>query len=281
VTSQPLADPVAEAKRLIGLAQTRGLVLRALGGVAVCLQAPEGNLRLPRLVKDIDLAAVKGSHKNTIKVVLEAGYLADEMFNALRGSRRLLFGDPVNGRHLDVFVGGFSMCHEIPLTSRLDRDALTIPREELVLSKLQIVQLTENDQSDIFNLFFHNEVSTAEVGTAKVGTAEVSTAKVGTAKIITSGDDGRPAAISASFIAALCAGDWGLWRTCQLNIGRSLESLGTSALEPEERAVVAERLEALRDRIEAEPKPLKWRMRNQVGDRVRWYNEPEEEAAGT
>ena len=129
VTSQPLAEPVAEARRLIGLAAQRGLVLRALGGVAVCLRVPDGAPRLPRKVKDIDLAAVKGTHKATIKVVLEAGYVADEMFNALRGSRRLLFGDPANGRHLDVFVGEFSMCHVLPLTARLDRDPLTVPRK--------------------------------------------------------------------------------------------------------------------------------------------------------
>jgi hypothetical protein len=249
---QPLADPVLEAQRLIGLAQPRDLVLRALGGVAICLQAPDGHPRLARTVRDIDLAAVKGSHKLTIKVVLEAGYVADEMFNALRGSRRLLFGDPTNGRHLDVFVGEFSMCHDLPLTARLDRDPLTVPKEELLLSKLQIVELTENDQSDLHNLLFHNEVA-LETDTSDPG-------------------------ISAAFIAGLCASDWGLWRTCQLNIERSLANLAKSELEPDERALVTARLEALRDRIEAEPKPLKWRMRNQVGDRVRWYNEPEEEA---
>jgi hypothetical protein len=239
-----LSDPIAEAQRLIALAQSRGLVLRALGGVAVCLQAPGARPRLTRVVKDIDLAAVKGSHKATIKVMLEAGYEADEMFNALRGSRRLLFGDPRSGRHLDVFVGEFSMCHDLPLTARLDREQLTVPREELLLSKLQIIKLTENDQGDIFNLLFHNEVD-------------------------------------ASFVARLCAGDWGLWRTCSLNLERSLGNLESSALEYSEREVVAGRLTALRDRINAEPKPMKWRMRDRVGDRVRWYNEPEEEAPGT
>jgi hypothetical protein len=249
---RPLADPVAEARRLIGLAQERGLVLRALGGVAVCLQAPDGQPRISRRAKDIDLAVAKGRHKNTIKVVLEAGYVADEMFNALRGSRRLLFGDPVNNRHLDVFVGEFALCHDIPLTARLDRRELTVPLEELLLTKLQIVELTENDQNDIYNMLFHNDMS----------------------------EDGATG-VSAAFIARLCAAYWGLWRTCSMNIERSLTNLDKSALEPDERALVAARLARLRDRIDAEPKPLKWRMRNQVGDRVRWYNEPEEEAAGT
>jgi hypothetical protein len=43
---------------------------------------------------------------------------------------------------------------------------------------------------------------------------------------------------------------------------------------------VAGRLQRLRAQIDAEPKTMKWRIRNQVGDRVRWYAEPEEEPAG-
>ncbi len=256
--NQPLADPVAEAQRLIGLAQSQGVLLRALGGVAVRLQAPDGRPRLARTVKDIDLAAVKGSSKAAASVVRNAGYLADEMFNALRGSRRLLFGDPNNGRHLDVFIGEFSMCHDLPLTARLDREPLTVPREELLLSKLQIIELTDNDQGDIFNLLFHNDVTADNEQSSHDTTA-----------------------ISAGFIAALCASDWGLWRTCQLNIGRSLTNLDKSDLDQAERQFVAARLSRLKDRLDAEPKSVKWRMRDRVGDRVRWYNEPEEEAAGT
>jgi hypothetical protein len=254
---RPLADPVAEARRLIELAGTSGLVLRALGGVAIRLQAPDARPRLERPLKDIDLAVAKGGSKPTVKVMLAAGYIADEMFNALRGSRRLLFHDLANARHLDVFVGEFSMCHELPLTARLNRDPLTVPREELLLSKFQIVELTANDQSDVYNLLFHNDVVDSDAA-AETG-----------------------AGISASFIAALCAGDWGLWRTCTMNITRSLENLDSSDLAPEEQKVVAGRLESLRDAIEAAPKGRRWRMRNQVGDRVRWYDEPEEEAAGT
>jgi hypothetical protein len=250
MTSAPLADPIAEARRLIELGEADGLVLRALGGVAICLQAPDGHPRLPRRAKDIDLAAAKGASKRAARLMVQAGYAADEMFNALRGSRRLLFADPGNGRHLDVFIGEFSMCHDIPMTARLGREPLTVPREELLLSKLQIVELTANDQADIYNLLFHNEV----------------------------GDE--PGGISASFIAELCAGDWGLWRTCQLNIERGLSGLGESALDPGERDVVAGRLDRLRERIDAEPKSMKWRIRDRVGDRVRWYAEPEEEPAG-
>ena len=246
----PLADPVAETRRLIASAQEQGVVLRALGGVAVHLQAPDGQPRLARRVKDIDLAAPPGSGRAASRFLAAAGYLGDEMFNALRSGRRLLYQDPAHGRHVDVFVGEFSMCHDIPLTGRLDREPLTVPREELLLSKLQIVDLTGNDQSDIYSLLFHHDV----------------------------GEDGG-AGISSAFVAALCARDWGLWRTCQLNIERSLANLETSGLEPQERKTVAGGLQTLWGRIEAEPKGWRWRARSQVGDRVRWYAEPEQEQA--
>ena len=251
MTGELLSDPVAEARQLISRATEQRLVMRALGGVAVYLQAPGGQPRLPRRVKDIDLAVARGRGKAASGVLSHAAYVGDEMFNALRGSRRLLYHDPRNGRHVDVFVGEFSMCHEIPLTERLDRDPLTVPREELLLSKLQIMELTENDQLDIYNLMYHHDVGEHE-----------------------------DAGISSPFIAALCARDWGLWRTCQLNIGRSLENLAGSGLEPAEQKVVGDRLESLRGRIDAEPKSRRWRMRSQLGDKVRWYQEPEQEQPG-
>jgi hypothetical protein len=251
MTRELLADPVAEARQLISRAAEQGLVMRALGGVAVFLQSPGGQPRLPRRVKDIDLAVARGSGKAAASVLGQAAYVADEMFNALRGSRRLLYHDPRNGRHVDVFVGEFSMCHEIPLTARLDRDPLTVPREELLLSKLQIIELTGSDQLDIHNLMYHHDVG-----------------------------EQQDAGIASPFVAALCARDWGLWRTCQLNIGRSLEKLARSGLEPAERKVVADRLESLRGRIDAEPKSRRWRMRSQLGDKVRWYQEPEQEHPG-
>src|SRR6516164_4402862 len=246
-----LADPVAEGRQLISQAAEQGLVMRALGGVAVFLQSAGGQPRLVRSVKDIDLAVAKGNGKAASRVLGQAGYVSDEMFNALRGSRRLLYHDPRNRRHVDVFVGEFSMCHELPLTARLGREPLTVPREELLLSKLQVVELTANDQLDIYNLLYHHDVRETE-----------------------------GAGISSPFIAALCARDWGLWRTCQLNIGRSLDNLGTSVLDAAEQKVVCSRLESLRGRIDAEPKSRRWRMRNQLGDKVRWYAEPEQEQPG-
>ena len=138
------------------------------------------------------------------------------------------------------------MCHEIPLTARLDRAPLTVPPEELLLSKLQIVEATANDQSDLYSLLVQYEV-------------------------------GPGADLDASFVAALCAKDWGLWRTCVGSIERLRANLESSPLDPGEASLVQARLKALRGFLEAQPKTVKWRLRSQVGDKVRWYQQPEEE----
>ena len=245
----PLADPVAEARRLVAAAEGQGLLLRALGGVAVYLLAPDGKPRLPRRVKDIDVAVPRGSGRLAARLLEQAGYVGDQMFNALHGSRRLLFIDPAHERHLDVFVGEFSMCHEIPLTARLDRAPLTVPPEELLLSKLQIVEATANDQSDLYSLLVQYDVFAGS------------------------------GSLDASFVAGLCAKDWGLWRTCVGSIDRLLANLESSPLDPGEAARVQGRLEALRRSLDEEPKSMKWRLRSQVGDKVRWYQQPEEEGS--
>ena len=54
------------------------------------------------------------------------------------------------------------------------------------------------------------------------------------------------------------------------------KSLDRLALAEDERALVRARLDALWERVEQEPKPLRFRTRARVGDRTRWYEEPDE-----
>jgi hypothetical protein len=246
----PLGDPVSESRRLVAAANAKGLLVRALGGVAVCLQAPAAGLLLPRKCGDIDLATRRESRRAVADLLSEAGYVGDQMFNALHGARRLLFYDEANRRKLDVFVGEFSMCHVIPLMDRLEREPLTIPLAELVLTKLQIVQLNERDQRDIYNLTYHHPVS----------------------------DDGG-SGIEADYIAELCSRDWGLWRTTRATIEQCQANLAGYAVPDEAGDGIRERLAQLWRKVEAAPKTTKWRLRSRVGDRVKWYAQPEETAA--
>lgn len=245
----PLEDPVVEARRLVDAATKKGVMVRVLGSVAVHLQAPAPGPLLTRPIKDIDIATRRGSRAAVTELLIEAGYVPDEMFNTLHGARRLLFYDPKE-RKLDVFVGEFSMCHVIPITDRLERDALTIPLAELLLTKLQIVELNETDQRDIYNLLYHHDVSS-----------------------------GNGSAIEGDFIANLCAKDWGLWRTSRATIERCKSNLAGYDLGVEASGLIRGRLDALWTKIEEAPKTARWRLRSRVGDRVRWYDEPEENAS--
>jgi hypothetical protein len=92
---------------------------------------------------------------------------------------------------------------------------------------------------------------------------------------------GNGAGIEADVIADLCARDWGLWRTIKATIERCQANLATSGIDPQDSGVISARLALLWERIEAAPKTARWRLRSRVGDRVRWYDEPEENPAGT
>ncbi len=247
--SVPLRDPVAEARRLVEAANRLGVVARVLGGAAVYLQAPAEGPLLPRPIKDIDVATHRGARTAVTQVLIAAGYAPDRMFNALHGAGRLLFYDEANARKLDVFIGDFSMCHQIPIADRLEREPLTLPLAELLLTKLQIVKLTERDQRDIYNLIYHHPVT-----------------------------DGDSSGIEGDFIAQVCARDWGLWRTAKSTIEHCQANIGSYGLDGESVGLIEERLALLRKGIENEPKSGRWRLRNRVGDRVRWYAEPEENA---
>jgi hypothetical protein len=246
---RPLPGIVDEARELIRAADVEGLTLRALGGVAVRLLAAPGEWRLARELKDIDVVGRPDEARRVQSLLERMGYVGDREFNALQAGRRALYYDLANERRLDVFLGDFEMCHRIPLLARLAAQPATLPLAELLMTKLQVVQLNERDVVDVVALLLDHDVGDGDRGT-----------------------------VNAERIAVLCAQDWGLWRTTQLNVERVTDALSARdfGLTAEERARVAQRLRALWDRVQAEPKPARWRMRARVGDRRRWYELPEE-----
>jgi hypothetical protein len=249
MSDAPLADITAEARRLLDGAVDAGVALRALGGLAVHEHMPTRHPTLSREYKDIDLITTRRESSRVAEFLTRMGYQPDEEFNAINGHRRLLFYDTGNERQLDVFVGSFEMCHTLPLTDRLDAHPTAIPLAELLLTKFQVAELNEKDEIDIASMLLHHELA-----------------------------DGDERTINAARVAQLCAADWGLWRTTKMNVERLHLRLEDLVADPAERALVTERLDRLWRRIEEEPKSRRWKMRNRVGDKVRWYEEPEEVA---
>jgi hypothetical protein len=248
VSDHPSADIGEEASRLLAAANARGLPLRLIGGLAVQLHAENGlHPRLRRDPKDIDFATLKGKGVAVEELMKSMGYAPDAEFNQLNGHRRLLFYDRAHNRQVDIFVGAFEMAHVVPITERIQLDPVTIPLAELLLTKLQVVHLNEKDQRDIIAILYHHSVGASDEN-----------------------------AINGGYIAELLAIDWGLWRTTKLNLERTSTALPGYGLEADEQELVRERLADLWRRIESEPKSTRWKLRARIGDRVRWYEDPEE-----
>jgi hypothetical protein len=245
----PVDDVAAEARRLLNSAREQSIALHALGGVAIELRRPPTKPRLlEREYKDIDFLGRKGDGPRVARLLRGEGYVPDEAFNTMNGRRRLLFWDVARNRQVDVFIEEFEMCHVVPIAERVAPDAPTIPLTELLATKLQIVEINRKDELDILNLLHDHPVVEDEV------------------------QEG----LNACRLAELCANDWGLWRTSTRNLERIESMSKTYGLEDADRERVVHRLEALATAIESMPKSLKWRLRDRVGERIRWYELPDE-----
>jgi hypothetical protein len=245
-------DLAAEGERLLAAIGAAEVPARLLGGMAIrLLLGPRMDPIFEREIADLDFICASRAGKQLTSVLLDSGYLADEQFNALNGARRLLFLDPEHGRQIDVFVGSFEMCHELPLAERIETRPDTLPAAELLMTKLQIVELNRKDQRDAFALLDGTTIADADLA---------------------AGVD----AINAARIAELTSHNWGLQRTFELNLERLRAAIGELELEQPRQAAIADRIGQLQTAIDDAPKSRRWKMRARIGERKQWYEEPEE-----
>lgn len=254
MSDQPMQDAFGDHAQLVDAGRTaveaaskQGVLLRCLGGVAVALRCPSASAGGPlaRGFSDLDFATTFKQVKGSTAVLSELGYRPNERFNAAHGESRLLF-EQADGRHVDVFVDRFELCHVLPLRGRLGDDELTAPLAELLLTKLQVAKLAHKDVTDAAALLLDHP--------------------------LTSDDSG----VNAERIVGLLASDWGWWRTATETVERLGEHLERLPLEPAQTAVVQARLDELRERIAAAPKSLRWRARARIGERRPWREDPDE-----
>jgi hypothetical protein len=257
--SHTLRDPLGEALRLIELGDRRGLELRLMGGLAFHALCRTWTARIDRDGRDMDLAIRSRDRKAVQALLAEEGYLADRQYNALYGHKQLYYVDPEWSRPVDVLVDRLEMCHAFSFEDRLAICDPTLPPADLLLSKLQVVKINRKDVLDALALL---------------------------AEYPLAGDDVAGRAISLARITGLTSNDWGWWRTVTGNLDH-LAAFLTSELRPEDldfgresRFDPAAQVADLRAAIEGGPKSTRWKLRARVGDRVPWYEEPEEVGHG-
>jgi hypothetical protein len=203
---------------------------------------------LGRAYTDIDFAGYGKQASALSQLLARLGYREDrEVFIATEGGRAI-FEHSSNGLHVDIFYEKLDFCHVIHWAGRLEVDSPTIPLAELLLEKMQIVKINEKDVIDTLMLLLEHSLGDSDAET-----------------------------INLQHVARLCADDWGLWRTTTMNLDKVRRlAQNYPQLSVDEVSRVAAQVEAVLARINAAPKPLAWRIRDRVGDRVKWYKDVDE-----
>jgi hypothetical protein len=253
MSGQTSSAAVDRATVLVADARRDGVALKVLGGVGCWLHihdhaaGPVAAGTFARPYGDVDLVVPRAARRR-IGPFLEAHDLEPaRSFNAVQGETRLMFhgGD----LKVDVFLGSFTMCHEIAMDDQAFEPAShpVLRLAELLLTKLQVVRVTDKDLRDAAALLAFHPVA----------------------------DGGDAETVDAGRIAELLGRDWGLWRTVTAN----LDVLDTWVAEHgPEGAVASVRAgtAGLRRAIDERPKSRGWRVRAKIGERKLWYEEPEE-----
>ena len=243
------------AVALVDEAAARGHLLRLVGSTGIRLHCPPAAAALDRLgrpAKDIDVVCRHEDRKGLRRLLEERGWQVDRDLLVAMEGRRYAYRHPGSGLELDVFVDRLEFCHTIELRDRLGARELTVPVEDLLLQKLQIVRQTVTDRMDTAALLATHPVE--------------------------GGRRTDPEAIDAGYVAGLLARDWGFHHTATANLAALRDGVGG---QPGNGAVAAvrQRVDALLAAIAAAPKSVRWRARARVGERLQWWQDVDDREA--
>ena len=240
-----------ELKRIVKTADESGIMLRVIGALAFQIHCPKFGFiqsAMGRAYTDIDFAAYGKQTKQIQELMTRLGYKENQEVFIVSGGQRAIHENPTSGLHLDVFYEKLDFCHAIYWGGRLEVDTPTIPLAELLLEKMQIVQINEKDVIDTIMLLLEHSL----------------------------GDTDKEV-INIKRVAEILSNDWGFWRTVTMNLEKvRVLAQGYSQLTSEQKSRVESQVNDAMARIEKEPKSLGWRLRARVGDRVKWYKDVEE-----
>jgi hypothetical protein len=242
-----------ELDRILTESERRGLTLRAFGGVGFYVHARDQRLftKLGRdPVNDLDLVGLSEQRNEYKKLLKGLGYEVDrDLLVAGEGKRFSFQHAGESAFEVDLFIDRLDMCHSIDLRDRLELQSQTVPLADLLLEKLQIVDLNRKDIVDVVILLAEHEL-----------------------------DGEGPTTVDLDYISRLLAGDWGFHYTVKVNLRKIQDFLGEAVAE-NERAGVAGRLERIEEEIDSAPKTRRWKLRAKIGTKKKWYQDVDEGTA--
>ena len=240
-----------EAQRLINEAQNQDMILRVMGPIALHYYFPEYvdlYRQLDRLGErvftDIDYASYGKFRGKLVPFFQKQGYELEKRAAMLSGNtRHIYFGERIP--MIDVFYDRLAYNHPIEYKGRLEIHPLCVSLTDLLLQKLQIVQITEKDLKDSMLLLL----------CASVGDADN---KV----------------INAVYLAKIMSDDWGFYHTSVTNLGKIKQALqGVSVLSEQQRLTIQSRVDQLVQLLDNSPKTGNWKRRAKIGISKPWYND--------
>ena len=248
-----IPSPVSvEAGILQDEAAKLGVTLRLIGSLAVSLRC-EATRHLTEVLgrrapRDIDFVAYSAQSGRIEELFESRGYVLHPAVRNSRewGVKRLIYTGTA-GHKVDVFLDELVMAHTITFAGRLEGDERTVCLADLLLSKLQIHRMTENDLIDMVVL----------LGAADFGP----------------GDD----EIDLAYITGIMAADWGFHHTTLDNISKLEAALERyPVLSADVLETVRTRARQLVRAMDAAPKTARWRLRARLGTRLPWFEDVEE-----
>lgn len=237
--------------QLVDHGTERGVTLRILGHLAIRHHTQTHRELIDRLKRvpthDIDFMGYSKEQNEADRMFKELGYKPDPavVFSQEYGIKRLIYHHPEVEIIAEIFLDELRMAHTLDFRHRLELDYPTISLVDLLLSKLQIQQITEKDIQDMIALLAEHDLGT--------GDREV---------------------IDIGYLLKLTKDDWGLYYTSKTNLDVVREILVRyEVIDSSTRGNIEQKLDEIDQRMESEPKSMKWKLRAKVGTRVKWYQD--------
>ena len=238
---------IEEAMRIQSEAEKEGFHLRLLGTLAFRLQCPRNAAHfeaLERRITDIDFAASTSHREKLLAFFKQQGYVVDENALYIGGGYRYIFENPQKKKHIDVFFDQLEMCHTVLFKDRLNIDKWTISLADLLLEKMQIVEISRKDIKDTAILLLEHGI----------------------------GQDDRT--INMEYIGNIMSNDWGFFYTFSTNLYKLKDALDQfGSFNEKEREIIRQRIEEILEMVNGSEKSLRWKARAKIGTKIRWYRQ--------
>ncbi|MGH9463544.1 MAG: nucleotidyltransferase family protein [Vicinamibacteria bacterium] len=244
------STPTSIAVELIRGLREQNVELRLFGGLAIALLTRYREVfGEERRVRDIDFVANRNDHRRACEHLLKEGWKPDRSEFHVGISRRTSFLSEEHGVRVEIYADPLVFSHRLDFGSRLRVAGFTLSPADLLLTKLQVADLTKPDVLDIVAIL-------SSCGFSR-GSEAAALAKD----------------IECKRLEEVAGADWGLWYTCRQNVEVVLEWMAQSA--GLQAGSAAKAADELLETLEEAPKSWKWRARALIGTRLRWYYEVE------